>query len=257
MRAYLDVDARLAQIAAVERTLGNDLRPCRILEVGSGMGMLVAVATKLGLDIVGCEPAANAYAHLGAAGGRPDEGERRVATVDQRVRGRAATMGGRYIRRGLELQVLEHVVAPAKMLAAEAMRVLAGRPPLLRGAEPPVADRRTRESRGNGPGQQQAAGEGVRGDAGPQPCLSRRAQSHDADTCTTMDVTACVHVRRRMPVSAGRGRAPVRRACRWLAMTPECPRNALHGRCGARAACHATSADTAVGRAPWALRASF
>ena len=123
VRAYLDVDARLAQIAAVERTLGNDLRPCRILEVGSGMGMLVAVATKLGLDIVGCEPAANAYAHLGAA----RDALMRANGVSPRSIVACAAEQLPWAEDTfdvvLSFQVLEHVVAPAKMLA-EAMRVL-------------------------------------------------------------------------------------------------------------------------------------
>jgi SAM-dependent methyltransferase len=122
-RAYLDARSRLGQLKLAESHLGIDLRQCRVLEIGSGMGLLVTVARALGIDCVGCEPAANSYMNLrqgidemlGANDLAPD--------VIRTAAGEALPFDDGQFDVVLAFQVLEHVADPKRTLA-EVARVL-------------------------------------------------------------------------------------------------------------------------------------
>ena len=123
LNAYLDPQARLGQIAAAERTLAVDFRGRKILELGSGMGMLVVVARKIGLDLIGSEPAANSYKSLRAA----TEALLRANDVSldsiDRSSGEGLPWADGTFDVVLSYQVLEHVRDP-RLTLREAMRVL-------------------------------------------------------------------------------------------------------------------------------------
>ena len=61
VHSTLNAQARLAVLSQVEQGLGCGLRGKSILELGSGIGMLVTVACAVGLTIQGSEPSANSY----------------------------------------------------------------------------------------------------------------------------------------------------------------------------------------------------
>ncbi len=123
LRSYLDAQARLALLRRSESTLGADFRGGLMLEIGSGIGMFVAVASRLGLDVVGVEPAANSYGGLRAAidellsaNGLPD---RLIIPAPAE----ALPWPDGTFDHVVSFQVLEHVVDPARVLS-EAARVL-------------------------------------------------------------------------------------------------------------------------------------
>ncbi|MGO9815434.1 MAG: class I SAM-dependent methyltransferase [Isosphaeraceae bacterium] len=123
LNAYLDVASRVDYVRQVESSLGVDLRTCRVLEVGSGMGLFVAVAHRLGIDCVGVEPGANSYAHLRA-------GIDEILSANELPPGAILQEPGEILPFAdgsfdvvVSFQVLEHVADPARCLA-EAVRVL-------------------------------------------------------------------------------------------------------------------------------------
>lgn len=58
---YLSVAAQVQRLLDVGGKTGGDLRRCKILEIGSGMGMFVCVANKLGIECCGLTPSFGAY----------------------------------------------------------------------------------------------------------------------------------------------------------------------------------------------------
>jgi SAM-dependent methyltransferase len=121
--SYLSAESRLDMVRRVEVALHADLRGARVLEIGSGMGMFVVVARKLGLDIVGLEPAANSYANL-------REGIAEMLSCNGLAADCIVAEPGEHLPWPDEtfdyvvaFQVLEHVKSPPRTLE-EALRVL-------------------------------------------------------------------------------------------------------------------------------------
>jgi SAM-dependent methyltransferase len=123
LNAYLDAPARVEQLKAAELTLGLDFRGLKILELGSGMGMLVTVARKLGLDVTGIEPSANSYRSLHEA--RAELLRANALPHDAVTEGNSENLPwpDDTFDVVLSFQVLEHVRDP-QLTISEAIRVL-------------------------------------------------------------------------------------------------------------------------------------
>jgi SAM-dependent methyltransferase len=123
LAAYLDGQSRLQHLRNVEASLGAPLAGRRILELGSGMGMLVTVGRKLGLDIVGLEPGANSYRSLREATAALLAANDIAHDAIGQEPGEDIPFPDESFDVVVSFQVLEHVKDPARTLA-EAMRVL-------------------------------------------------------------------------------------------------------------------------------------
>jgi SAM-dependent methyltransferase len=123
LNAYLDVAARVDCVRRVETKLGVDLRTCRVLEIGSGMGLFVAVARRLGIDCIGVEPGANSYAHLRAGIDELLSANGLPPGAILREPGEILPFADGSFDVVVSFQVLEHVADPVRCLA-EAVRVL-------------------------------------------------------------------------------------------------------------------------------------
>jgi 2-polyprenyl-3-methyl-5-hydroxy-6-metoxy-1,4-benzoquinol methylase len=123
LQAAINARARVNYVQQVEQRLKISLQKRKVLEIGSGMGLFVLVARKLGIDCVGVEPCSESYANLRCAMNELLESNGESRDVIQQQGGECLPWPDNTFDVVVSFQVLEHVADPQLMLS-EAFRVL-------------------------------------------------------------------------------------------------------------------------------------